>query len=113
MNHDGTATVYYSEQDVPIGTRRAYCCGYSERSALWPNIAYFCPTCGSLWARAIYCFEFDYSPRVQLPWVCETRRCARCGDGTLLSGYGDEHLSECSPDLLTRELLILLERYPS
>lgn len=107
--HDGTATVHYLEHDRPVGTRRAYCCGNGDHSALWPNIAYFCPTCGTLWAREVFEFHFSYSPRCQLPWVIQTRRCAGCGDGLLLIA---KDLEPCSPDLLARELHLLLKAQP-
>lgn len=108
---DGSATVFYSDQGIPVGERRVYCCGASDSgetfSAYWPNTAYFCPACGEIWGRAVYDFEFEYSPRVVgRPWVVESRRCVKHGDGTFLAG---QLLEGCSSELLTRELLALLQ----
>lgn len=110
MSTSGSATIYYLDQDQSLlGQREIYCCGYNEsRSAYWPNLAFFCPSCGNLWARAIFSFDFTYVPIPQEAWKIFIRPCARCGDGTLLS---NDSLSGASPELLTRELLALLERY--
>jgi hypothetical protein len=109
--HQGQAVVRYLDRSRSLGTRRAYCCGLSHAgeslSAYWPNTAYFCPVCGEIWAREIYSFEFDYQPIPDQPWVVEARRCAAHGDGLLLTG---KNLDQCSPEIIQREALILLER---
>lgn len=113
-SHEGTATVLYLERDTPVGSRRSYCCGYRSpsgvpSSAFWPHTAYFCPHCGEIWARAIYTFDFAYAPIPRDSWVVEKRPCVEHGDGQLLFGQWD--LDGCSPELLTRELLALMENY--
>lgn len=112
--HSGNAILRYFERDQYIGRREVYCCGYAPASgksvsAYWPNLAYFCPECGEIWARGIYEYGFDYQPIPPSPWVVETRRCAEHGDGYLLVGLGDSapHLSCCSLPLLAREALLL------
>lgn len=111
----GNAVMRYYEKDQLVGTRRLYCCGYSASakspviSAYWPHLAFFCPTCGEIWARGIYDYDFDYEPRSNLSalhWLVESRRCPEHGDGTLLSGYL-HHLSDCDKALLAREALVL------
>ena len=118
QNPDGNALVIYLENGAPIGTRLQYCCGYANsagdrHSALWPHTAYFCPVCGEIWARVIYDYQFNYVPLVPVSWSIESRRCASHGDGTLLTGYEGEHLRSCSPELLSREALILCLRNPN
>lgn len=109
MNTSGGATLHYLDGDQYLGCRQHYCCGYSEsRSAYWPNTAFFCQHCGTLWARAIYEYHFDYKPIPQTPWKIELKACVKCGDGTLLNG---DFLDGASPELILRELLALLERY--
>ena len=107
---DGIAEVQYFEHDSFVGTRRMYCCGYSEAgksySAFWPHTAYFCPKCGDLWGRAIYSYQFDYQPIPRSSWVVESRPCVGCGDGQFLYA---QSLEGCSPPLLLRELAALLE----
>lgn len=111
----GDAIVRYFEGSALVGQRRVYCCGYSAArgaspiSAHWPHTAYFCPTCGEVWARAIYDYAFAYEslPSLQgLLWSVEIRRCPEHGDGTLLTGHL-QHLSECNLGLLQREALVL------
>lgn len=110
MKHEGNATIQYFEGSRYVGSRQMYCCGAGaegERfSAYWPHVAFFCPQCGELWGRAIYQREFDYHPRVTAEWHVETKHCARCGDGQFLSGLP---LDGADKDLLTRELLALME----
>lgn len=108
----GSATVQYFEGSRYVGDLRHYCAGYRSpggklSSCLWPHKAYFCPKCGELWARAVYQYEFDYSPLLsEVEWTVTTRRCPRHGDGQFLSGLSEfEH---CSDDLLRREVLVLL-----
>ena len=109
MSTSGAATILYFDQDQAfLGQCKVYCCGYSETySAYWPNTAFFCPLCGELWARAIFTFDFTYTPIPKETWTVTKRPCAKCGDGTLLG----EQLDGASPELLTRELLALLERH--
>ena len=108
MSTSGPATIHYLDGDQYLGCREVYCCGYNEsNSAYWPNSAFFCPSCGELWARAIFDFSFDYRPIPRAAWKVDSRYCVKCGDGTLL----EDSLSGASPELLTRELLALLERY--
>lgn len=106
----GIANVLYYAQGSLVGTRRTYCCSASDSgttfSAYWPNTAYFCPHCGDIWGRSIYEFQFDYAPRVRVPWVIESRNCLAHGDGTFLISVP---LSDCDSPLLTRELLALLQ----
>ena len=115
---DGSATVLYFEGNSLAGTREAYCCGYaradgSRHSAHWPNIAFFCPTCGEIWGRAVYDHHFSYQPMAASPWTIETRRCVQHGDGYFLSGYGEESLPSCSRELLKREAHILCLHQPT
>lgn len=108
----GCAHVYYYEGPLSVGSRDVYCCGASDAeesfSAHWPNIAYFCPKCGEIWGRAVYVFQFTYSPRVDCSWVVEIRRCAKHGDGTFLVGQSLEY---CTTPLLLREFLLLSKEY--
>ena len=106
--------VQYFERDQFVGERRAYCGGVStpsggHHSAYWPHTAYFCPSCGEIWARAINQFEFDYEPLVPGSWVTEQRRCVECGDGYLLVGQ-ELHLDHVSPELIQREFALLISR---
>ena len=108
--------VNYFEQDQFVGQRKMYCCGYDQVSgpsvsAFWPHTAYFCPQCGQLWGRAIFDYQFDYSPIPRSSWVIESRPCAHCGDGQFLVGQYPEDLGPEAYDLLKREVLVLLERY--
>ena len=113
MSLHGTARVRYFDHGSPVGEREAYCCGYSDtagesHSAYWPHIAYFCPYCGEIWGREVLIPQFSYQPIPQQPWVIESRRCAKHGDGLFLTG---KPLDNCSPELLRREALLLLNRY--
>lgn len=110
--NSGNATVVYLEHDKPVGTRETYCCGYvtpggQRHSGYWPNTAYVCPTCGQLWARAIYNFHFSYASLVPALWTTEIRNCPEHGDGFFLSGCSAEQLQHCSRELLAREVLLL------
>jgi len=107
--HAGNAVINYFEAGGFVGSRRQYCCGYEGQSAFWPHTAYFCSVCGELWGRAIYAYEFDYAPVISARWTIEKRLCAEHGDGQFLVGYEGCHLDSCSPELLTRELLALIE----
>lgn len=109
MSTSGPATIHYLDGDQYLGCREVYCCGYRDSySAYYPNSAFFCPSCGTLWARAVYSFHFDYNSIPQDAWKVTSRPCVKCGDGSLLDG---KQLDGASPELLTRELLALLERY--
>lgn len=118
MSVDGNALVHYFEGNRLVGTRLQYCCGYApskgeRRSAYWPNTAFFCPTCGEIWGRAVLDHQFQYSPIPQASWAIESRRCVEHGDGLFLSGYGESHLPSCSRELLQREALILCFHQPT
>lgn len=118
MPVDGNATIMYFEGTSLAGSRESYCCGYSPSegkrvSAYWPHTAYFCPTCGEIWGRAVYDHHFQYDPIPQASWVVESRRCASHGDGYFLSGLGDSHLQSCSRELLRREALLLCLHQPT
>lgn len=105
--------VMYMERDSFIGERVMDTAGITVSdtpyTACYPNTAYFCPVCGELWGRSIYsAIDFTYRPYVtDSSWIVETRRCVRHGDGTFLTGLP---LDNCDKELLTRELLALLER---
>lgn len=107
---DGDAVIQYFDGDRYVGSRRVYLCGYGEGgisySAYWPHTAYFCPVCGNLWGREIVQPEFAYSPKVPDAWTIERRRCVEHGDGQFLCG---KDLDYADKDLLTRELLALIE----
>jgi predicted RNA-binding Zn-ribbon protein involved in translation (DUF1610 family) len=108
---DGNATLRFLESSRFVGEIRQYCCGYAspsgERSsAYWPNIAFICPQCGELWARAVYSFEFTYRPIPLARWVVKARHCPECGDGHLIPP--DTDLATVSPELLKREVFLLL-----
>lgn len=109
----GNATLHYSVADnVPVGVRKMYCCGYSEGgnsySAYWPNQAYFCEVCGELWGRVICYYEFDYQPRFKERWKIHSKCCAECGGGEFLR---DDQLEGADKELLTRELNVLITQY--
>lgn len=111
MPVDGNARILYFEKGVFQGERACYLPGHmrasGERiSCYWPNTAYFCPSCGEIWARAVFDFSFDYKPLPQAAWVAEIRKCAEHGDGHLLIGQDDSSLSFCSTKLLAREALL-------
>lgn len=114
----GKAKVLYLENNVPVGFREIDCSSYTSlsgtiNSAAYPHTAFFCPTCGEIWARAIYDFQFSYQPLIESSWVTEIRRCPQHGDGTFLSGYSGSHLENCSRELLAREALILCLNEPN
>jgi len=109
----GKVTVQYFERDVFVGERLAHSSsmayGGGHYSSYWPNTAYFCPTCGDLWAREIYQFHFDYEPLPKSSWVVEIRRCVRCGDGTFLAGQDIDKIE--NEALLRRELAALIYNF--
>lgn len=113
MACSGDAVVTYLEGGHFVGQREHYACsvniGGESHSAYWPHLAYFCPLCGELWGRALYSYSFDYQPLVDQPWVIEQRRCVKHGDGQFLAGVDAHFLDQCSPELLTREMLALME----
>jgi len=113
-NPTGNARATYTlPSGEVLGHRDLYLCGAttaSDRfSAYWPHTAYFCPECGEIWARMKYEYEFDYAPRVPGRWTTEIRRCESHGDGYLLVAVPLDH---CSPEILSRELNLLLKRTP-
>lgn len=105
--------VTYLEDDLPVGTRQQYCCGVldcgTESSGYWPNIAYFCPHCGSIWGREILTHSYDYQPRIPARWVVEGRPCRAHGDGQFLVG---KPLDGCDGGLIRREFAVLMARIP-
>ena len=109
----GNAVLRYFEGNTQVGTSEQYCCGYQDiaggiHSAVWSHEAFFCDICGEVWGRIIYKYSFSYEPLVDSRWNVTTRRCARHGDGLFLTG---KPLDSCSPELLHREALLLLNRY--
>ena len=114
--HSGNAILQFFEREQYVGEKLVYCHGATLAgepfSAAFPNLAFFCPECGSLWGRAIYQFQFHYSPRVRLLWAVVQRLCTECGDGSFSfkDSIADERLEHWSPELLRRELLVLIER---
>jgi len=109
----GIAVARYFDAGTCVGTRRLYCCGYRDtdgasHSAYWPHTAYFCPHCGEIWGREVLSHQFNYAPIPNTPWVLETRRCRKHGDGMFLTG---KLLEDCSTELLQREFSILLNQY--
>lgn len=116
VKHSGPAALKFFERDQFVGELRQYCCGYrgtggEVRSAYWPNTAFACPTCGNIWGRSVFEFEFDYAPIPPNPWVFEIRRCRDHGDGLFLTGIPDQILREfTTSNLLRREAEILVLR---
>lgn len=109
----GTSLVRYFDSGSYVGSREQYSCGYRTasgevHSAYWPNTAYFCPHCGEVWGREVLTHRFNYSPIPDRPWVVESRRCPKHGEGLFLTG---KLLDTCSPELLRREFLILCNLY--
>lgn len=98
--------IRYFENDRFVGEELVYLAGCPGHSGYWPHRAYFCPQCGSLWARAVVEPEFPYAPLPSDSWVIDLRRCPGCGDGTLLRPQ--DSLDFCSPELLRREFDLLL-----
>jgi len=106
-DYHGQATILYFESEALVGRQHVYCCGTDGgRSAYYPNLAWFCPACGSLWARAIYDFLFEYAPIPGTAWIVKSRLCVPCGDGRLL-----DDLEGADRNLLIRELFAALEKY--
>lgn len=106
--------ISYFEGNRFIGQSRTECgtvdVAGSQYHAYWPDTAYFCPTCGELWGRCIKDFQFNYCPYYTgTRWEVETRHCVAHGDGAFLA---DDRFLEGTYDkaLLTRELLVLIER---
>lgn len=115
-NISGTSVVQFFERDAFVGDLQQYSYGYEDgagrrHSGYWPHVAYFCPTCGELWGRAIATHQFPYKPTLSAQWRVVDRRCVDCGDGQFLSER--EHLDNVSPELLSREFQVLLLRYES
>lgn len=83
----GNATVRTYAGNRFVGERKVYCCGAAMStgnrfSAFYPHIAFFCETCGEVWQRQIYSYEFDYQPYHGLAgkvWVVETKPCRQHG----------------------------------
>ena len=115
-NLSGTSVVRFFERDVFVGEYEQYSAGYSDGagkrySGYWPHVAYFCPTCGELWGRAIITHQFPYKPIPSAQWRVVDRRCVGCGDGQFLIERAQ--LDNVSPELLSREFQVLLLRYES
>ncbi len=77
-----------------------------EHDYRWPSIALVCPDCGELWGREIHAADLPDTGSCSA-WQTRSRRCVKCGDGQFLEGLS---LEGASKDLLTRELLALIER---
>ena len=110
----GNSLVQFFEQGQFVGELTQYSCGYQSgdgesHSAYWPHRAYFCPVCGEIWGREVYTHQFQYRPIPPGEWVVETRNCVEHGDGQLLAKRGE--LDFVSKELLTREVLALLENF--
>jgi hypothetical protein len=107
----GRILMRYFEGDEYVGERGLItgACRYDDKtwSGYWPNVAYFCPTCGLTWAREIRTPLFDYRPIPEAVWAIEIRRCVKHGDGYLLTGLTDSALADCTLGLLKREALLL------
>ena len=115
-NISGTSIVQFFERDVFVGDLQQYSCGYADgagrrHSCHWPHIAFFCPSCGELWGRAILTHRFFYNPTIPNAWQVVERSCVECGDGQFLSEKED--LGSVSSALLFREFQVLLMRYES
>ena len=111
----GVAHVTVRLANEPSYSFEHYCCGYSEAgtsySAYWPSIAWFCPFCGELWGRNEMEYKFNYIPVLATKWRVETAACKACGGGEIFHAASAEMLSVIGPDLLRRELEILLTKY--
>lgn len=106
--------ISFFEGNIFIGQARAECgtVAVAERQyhAYWPNTAYFCPCCGSLWGRRVHEYNFNYNPYYQgSMWEVDIRSCPVHGGGEFLS-YDRFLEGTYDKALLTRELLVLLER---
>ena len=109
----GDAVLRYFEGNTQVGTSEQYCCGYQDtagniHSASWNHEAFFCDVCGEVWGRIIYKYSFSYEPLLDSRWNVIVRRCVKHGNGEFLIG---KPLDNCSPELLRREALLLLNRY--
>lgn len=66
------------------------------------NVAHFCPDCGEIWGRII-------DDRVA-GWFAQTTLCAKHGGGSFISPWRNT-FEELPPEVLTRELQLLLSTY--
>jgi hypothetical protein len=101
---------HYFERDSFVGSRDVQLEARDAEGRLFypfcPNTAYFCPQCGELWGRQVQDGETEYSSRGWPSWTIERRPCVEHGDGQMLFA---QPLDGASPELLTRELLALIE----
>lgn len=119
-NYTGIGLIQYFEGNNFVGQRRKYFCGTSyggeSYSASYPHTAYFCSQCGEIWGRAICQYDFAYKPISLAPWTIEQRRCVKHGDGYFIGHIPviapERDLDEYSPELLLREVTLLLMRQP-
>ena len=106
--------ISFFEGNAFIGQARAECgtvdVARTQYHAYWPNTAYFCPACGELWGRRVHEFKFNYHPYYQgVGWEVVSHRCPKDGGGEFLA-YDRFLEGTYDKALLTRELLVLLER---
>jgi hypothetical protein len=108
---NGLITRTYYLDALPLGQLTFHACGYSEGgqsySAHWPHLAYFCDTCGRIWAEGRNEYHFDYSPLPVAKWKVEVIGCEQHNGGVLVP---TEYLCYADNDLLTYELSTELSR---
>jgi hypothetical protein len=108
----GVIVVQYFEGSRFVGEHPEWCNGTTwsgkHHSCYHPHSAFFCRQCGEIWGRAIRQYHAGYNPIPQLPWAMYYRNCPKHGDGLFLELTLSENLLHCSPDLLHREVLLLL-----
>jgi len=76
---NGNAQLYRFVGNALESSERVYCCGTPpERSAYYPNIAWFCGECGEIWRRDVYEFEFHYHPIPRERWKVSLDYCPPC-----------------------------------
>ena len=110
----GTSLAQFFEHEQFVGEILQYSCGVQSagggsHSGYWPHRAYFCPVCGELWGREILTHHFTYRPLPSEEWVVVTSPCAEHGGGEFLSLHPS--IEQANLAILTRELLVLLQRY--
>jgi len=60
-------------------SQQVYCAGTPpNRSAYYPNIAWFCGECGEVWQRDVYVFDFNYHPIPRERWKVALDYCPPC-----------------------------------